>query len=337
MDINKLKLLAHTLKYVKAKQVFFRLYYFLKNRLLKYSAKKRSPSNFNPISWKYGIHNFTSFDSKELTFKFLNISHSFNDKIDWNYQKYGKLWTYNLNYFDFLNQECISKEDGISVIEDYIKNNDILLDGKEPYPISLRGVNWVKFLSKNKVSNSDIDTTLYNDFIFLSENLEYHLLGNHLLENAFSLLFGAYYFQDELLYIKSKELLQKELDEQILNDGAHFELSPMYHQILFTILLDCIHLIKLNNFWKSDNLLMFLISKASLMNSWLQNTTYQNGDIPMVNDSTYNIAPFSNKLFSFTKKIGVPNLLQPLSDSGYRKIHSKKYELFVDVGNIGPN
>jgi hypothetical protein len=337
MDINKLKLLAHTLKYVKAKQVFFRLYYFLKNRLLKYSAKKRSPSNFNPISWKYGIHNFTSFDSKELTFKFLNISHSFNDKIDWNYQKYGKLWTYNLNYFDFLNQECISKEDGISLIEDYIKNNDILLDGKEPYPISLRGVNWVKFLSKNKVSNSDIDTTLYNDLFFLSENLEYHLLGNHLLENAFSLLFGAYYFQDELLYIKSKELLQKELDEQILNDGAHFELSPMYHQILFSKLLDCIHLIKLNNFWKSDNLLMFLIRKASLMNSWLQNTTYQNGDIPMVNDSTYNIAPFSNKLFSFTKKIGVPNLLQPLSDSGYRKIHSKKYELFVDVGNIGPN
>ena len=111
----------------------------------------------------------------------------------------------------------------------------------------------------------------------------------------------------------------------------------MYHQILFSRLLDCIHLIKLNNFWKSDNLLMFLISKASLMNSWLQNTTYQNGDIPMVNDSTYNIAPFSNKLFSFTKKIGVPNLLQPLSDSGYRKIHSKKYELFVDVGNIGPN
>ena len=332
MDINKLKLLAHTLKYVKAKQVFFRLYYFLKNRLLKYSAKKRSPSNFNPISWKYGIHNFTSFDSKELTFKFLNISHSFNDKIDWNYQKYGKLWTYNLNYFDFLNQECISKEDGISLIEDYIKNNDILLDGKEPYPISLRGVNWVKFLSKNKVSNSDIDTTLYNDLFFLSENLEYHLL-----ENAFSLLFGAYYFQDELLYIKSKELLQKELDEQILNDGAHFELSPMYHQILFSKLLDCIHLIKLNNFWKSDNLLMFLIRKASLMNSWLQNTTYQNGDIPMVNDSTYNIAPFSNKLFSFTKKIGVPNLLQPLSDSGYRKIHSKKYELFVDVGNIGPN
>lgn len=337
MDFNKLKLLLHTLKFLKAKQVFFRLYYFLKNRLLKYSAKKRSPSNFNPISWKDGIYNYTSFDTKELTFKFLNISHSFNDKIDWNYQKYGKLWTYNLNYFDFLNQDSISKEDGISLIEDYIKNENVLLDGKEPYPISLRGINWIKFLSKNKISNSDIDTILYNDFIVLSKNLEYHLLGNHLLENAFSLLFGAYYFQDELLYIKSKELLKKELNEQILNDGAHFELSPMYHQILFFRLLDCIHLIKLNNFWKSDNLLLFLISKASLMYSWLKQITYQNGDVPMVNDSTYSIAPSSKNLFNYSKKIGVHLVLQPLSVSGYRKITSEKYELFMDVGNIGPD
>jgi len=337
VDFNNLKLFLHTLKFLKAKQVFFRLYYFLKNRLLKYSAKKRSPSNFNPISWKDGIYNYTSFDSKELTFKFLNISHSFNNKIDWNYQKYGKLWTYNLNYFDFLNQDSISKEDGISLIEDHIKNENVLFDGKEPYPISLRGINWIKFLSKNKISNSDIDTILYNDFIFLSENLEYHLLGNHLLENAFSLLFGAYYFQDEGLYNKSKDLLISELNEQVLKDGAHFELSPMYHQIMLSRLLDCIHLIKLNNSWKKDDLLSFLKTKASLMISWLHNITYKNGNIPMVNDSTFNIAPNSEKLFLYAKELGISNQEIPLSDSGYRKITSYNYELLLDIGNVGPD
>ena len=40
-----------------------------------------------------------------------------------------------------------------------------------------------------------INQTLYNHYQLLLNNLEYHLLGNHLLENAFSLLFGAYYFQ----------------------------------------------------------------------------------------------------------------------------------------------
>ena len=73
------------------------------------------------------------------------------------------------------------------------------------------------------------------------------MLGNHLLENAFSLLFGAYYFQDEKLYTKSYDLLISELNEQVLKDGAHFELSPMYHQIILSRLLDSIQLIKLNS------------------------------------------------------------------------------------------
>ena len=93
------------------------------------------------------------------------------------------------------------------------------------------------------------------------------MLGNHLLENAFSLLFGAYYFQDDKLYNKSKYLLISELNEQVLKDGAHFELSPMYHQIIYSRLLDCIQLIKLNSFWKKDDLLSCLVVKASLMNS----------------------------------------------------------------------
>ena len=64
------------------------------------------------------------------------------------------------------------------------------------------------------------------------DNIEYHILGNHLLENGFSLFFGAYYFQDEKFYVKAKKILTDELDEQILEDGAHFELSSMYHQIM---------------------------------------------------------------------------------------------------------
>ena len=90
--------------------------------------------------------------------------------------------------------------------------------------------------------------------------------------------------------MKSKKLLISELNEQILNDGAHFELSPMYHQILFCRLLDCINLIKLNFLWQNDDLLSFLEVKASKMNSWLRNITYNNGEIPMVNDATFGIA-----------------------------------------------
>ena len=337
MTINNFIIIINTLLYLKPTQVYYRLYYFLRNRLFGYNEKKRIINDFNLIVWINRFDYDKSYFKKENSFTFLNISHSFSDKINWNSNQFGKLWTYNLNYFDFLNQENISKETGILLIQDFIKNEDLLKDGKEPYPISLRGINWVKFLSNNQVKDELINNTLYFHYCILFENLEYHLLGNHLLENAFSLLFGAYYFQDEKLYNKSRDLLIYELNEQVLKDGAHFELSPMYHQIILSRLLDGIQLIKLNNEWKIDDLLSFLETKASLMISWLQNITYKNGDIPMVNDATFNIAPKSEKLFSYAKYLGIQNQYKPLSDSGYRKINSNNYELLIDVGNVGPS
>ena len=335
MDFHKIKLLLNTVKYLKPIQVYYRLYYFLRNRLFRYNVKKRIIHDFNSIVWENGIDFDNSYFKKENSFIFLNISHSFSDKINWNFNQFGKLWTYNLNYFDFLNQENISKETGLKLIQDFIKNGALLKEGKEPYPISLRGINWVKFLSTNQIKDELINNTLYFHYCILFKNLEYHLLGNHLLENAFSLLFGAYYFQDEEFYNKSKNLLISELNEQVLKDGAHFELSPMYHKIILSRLLDSIQLIKLNSTWKKDDLISFLEQKASLMISWLHNITYENGNIPMVNDATYNIAPNSKNIFSYAKHLGVNSQHIKLSDSGYRKINLNNYELLIDIGNVG--
>ena len=337
MDFNKIKLLLNTIIHLRAIQIYYRFYYFLRNRLFGYNVKKRIVNDFTPIVWENRIDYDNSYFKKENSFTFLNIPHSFSDKINWNINQFGKLWTYNLNYFDFLNQENISKETGLQLIQDFIKNDALLKDGKEPYPISLRGINWVKFLSNNQVKDELINNTLYFHYCILFKNLEYHLLGNHLLENAFSLLFGAYYFQDEELYNKSKNLLISELNEQVLKDGAHFELSPMYHQIILLRLLDSIQLIKLNSEWKKDDLLSFLEAKASLMISWLHNITYKDGNIPMLNDSTFNIAPNSKNIFSYAKHLGINSQNIPLSDSGYRKIKSNNYELLIDVGNVGPS
>ena len=106
------------------------------------------------------------------------------------------MW-YWINYFDFLNQEDISKKDGLTLIYNYIKSESILKDGLEPYPTSLRLINWIKFISKHQIQDEKIDIMLTKHLSLLNKNLEYHLLGNHLLENAFALLFGAYYFGDE--------------------------------------------------------------------------------------------------------------------------------------------
>ena len=328
-----MRLLFYTLIYLKPIQIYYRVYYFFKKNIFAQSVKKKLCKNRCEIKWKSSLGYKNCYDHLTKSFTFLNITHTFTHKIDWNINRYGKLWVYNLNYFDYLVQNDLTKEEGLELIKDFIDNDAFIKDGKEPYPTSLRGINWVKFLSKHQINNNDINSSLYQQYYFLFKNLEYHLLGNHLLENAFSLLFGAYFFQDEELYVKAKNTLLDELNEQVLEDGAHFELSPMYHQIILTRLLDCINLIKLNT-WKNDDFILFIINKAELMVSWLDKITYKNGHIPMVNDATFGIAPSTKKLIAYAKHLGIINKNIKLSDSGYRKINHSNYEMFIDVGNI---
>jgi len=336
--MNKYIRLFNTVKYLKIKQIYFRLFYFIRNKYRKKVGFKY-PTFENTQSSKLilqeSINSYESYQENN-NFNFLNISKKFENKIDWNYNNFGKLWTYNISYFDFLNQKDISKEEGISLVNDFISKESILKDAIEPFPISLRGINWIKFLTREDIKDKGIDDILYKHYMILLDNLEYHLLGNHLLENGFSLLFGAYYFQDEKLYAKAKEILKEELNEQILSDGAHFELTPMYHQIMFFRLLDCINLVG-NNDYKSQEILEFLENKASDMLSWLERSTFKNGEIPLLNDSAFCIAPISSELLDYASRLEIKDSKLKLSSSGYRKIEKDGYECIVDIGNIGPD
>jgi hypothetical protein len=336
--MNNYLIFFNTIKYLKCKQIYFRVFYFIRN-------KYRNKIGFtNTIYFNKRNNTKIYFDksifSKECfqknnKFVFLNIEKNF-ETIDWNYNNYGKLWTYNITYFDFLNQEDISKDEALNLIYNFIENETILKDAIEPFPISLRGINWIKFLSKHNIKEDKIDNILYKHYTILLDNLEYHILGNHLLENGYSLLFAAYYFQDEKLYSKAKEILESELKEQILDDGAHFELTPMYHQIMFFRLLDCINLVK-NNSFKNHELLISLENTASKMLSWLRNITFKNGEIPLLNDSAFDIAPTSQTLFDYAKRLDIKKIPLALSQSGYRKKEKENYECIIDIGNIGPD
>lgn len=333
MDANRIKLFYHTLKHVKSVQLYYQVYYKFLGRFFK--PKLNRPFNSPDfIKFNAGVINYISF-SEPNTFKFLNLEQRF-DTIDWNFNTYGKLWTYNLNYFDFLNQEKMDKETGLNLIIDFCNSNKNHLDAYEPYPISLRGINWVTFLSRYEINDSRIHQQLYNDFIRLEHNLEYHILANHLIENAFSLLFGAYYFQDERLYKRAKKLLVSQLEEQVLSDGAHYELSPMYHSIMLHRVLDCYNLVS-NNPWKKNELADLFYNKASIMLGWLQEIQFDNGDLPMVNDATKGIAPKPIELFEYAKRLHIKISPIQLKESGYRKLKTKKFEVLFDVGQIAPS
>jgi hypothetical protein len=332
MDFNKLKQIIYTLRFIKLTQIVFQIKYrYLKKNFQKTITEIESPiylPNLKPF-----IEDKISYYDKE--FVFLNKKKKF-DKIDWNFSEYGKLWTYNLNYFDFLNQSNLDCNTGLNLMIDYCDSRKILKDGLEPYPISLRIINWVKFISKNKIDNTKVNIQLYNDYLILQKSLEFHILANHLLENVFSLFFGAHYFNNRKELLKAEKLLNKELKEQVLEDGAHYELTPMYHKIILLRTLDAYNLAISNNLC-SKQTIKLLYSISSKMLSWLEAISFDNGEIPMVNDSSHEITPSNSKILIYADSLGIKFHKTELKESGYRKLNHLNFEVLFDIGQIAPS
>jgi hypothetical protein len=334
MPARKIITYVHTIKYLKFKQIFYRIYYFLYNKR-KFNLTLLDVKSY-PVKMQDSILSYTSCLGNN-TFLFLNREHHFEEEINWNFQEYGNLWAYNLNYFEFLHQPNLKQEEGLALIYKFIEQKDTIHTGFAPYPISLRNIFWIRFLVKYSIQDKVIDAFLYATYKRLSGHLEYHLLGNHLLENAFSLLFGAYYFQNEKLYCQAKKILKKELQEQILGDGAHFELSPMYHSIMLYRVLDCYNIVA-NNAIFGQELKDILREKGEKMLAWLNEMIFNNGDIPLVNDAALGIAPTPQQLNEYAFHLGLNcNRTTVLEVSGYRKFKNDKFELLMDIGSIGPD
>ena len=340
----------YTIVHLRPKQIYYRIFYKIRTvfrKIIGFQYALFIPTESYSINLKPSIPSNQSYFPEQNCFQFLNQSQKFlNNQINWNDEKtFGKLWAYNLNYFDFLNQENITVGEGLFLIRAYIQVGTTLKTGFEPYPMSLRGINWIKFLSKNQIQEPEIDGFLMAQYVRLVDNLEYHLMGNHLLENAFSLLFGAYYFRNESFLKLSYKIFQAELPEQILEDGGHFERSPMYHQIILFRVLDCLNLVKNNDDFTKCNFEQTLTIYAQKMLNFLQNITFKNGEIPLVNDAAQNIAPTTKQLVEYAQKLNLYQQLSTteqlnnskLSESGYRKFENKIFELLMDVGNIAPD
>ena len=57
----------------------------------------------------------------ENSFIFLNKKKDFGESIDWNYLGFGRLWAYNLNYFEFLHQKEMNAQRGREIIDSFIE------------------------------------------------------------------------------------------------------------------------------------------------------------------------------------------------------------------------
>ena len=331
----------HTIRHLRPVQIFGRLRF----RLHRPHPDLRlpPPCRKTVAAWMTPCERRQSMVG-EHAFVFLNESRLAANKAAWNDPAVEKLWLYNLHYFDDLNATGAvnRREWHVCLIERWIDENPPGTgNGWEPYPISLRIVNWIKWvlgggaLSPRAVASLAIQTR------FLCERLEFHLLGNHLLANAKALIFaGAFFKQEEgeEWLAKGLAILRRELPEQILADGGHFERSPMYHSIILEDLLD------IENVAKAYGLGVILkVDMVSKMRNWLAAMSHPDGEISFFNDAALGIAPNLAELNGYAERLKHPVHKPPsdgvlrLAESGYIRLQKGDAVLLVDVAPIGPS
>ena len=276
-------------------------------------------------------------------FEFLNEERELSFPGDWNPSGVSRLWVYNLHYFDDL-KSC-KAADRIGLHRDllirWVEDNPPSFGaGWEPYPTSLRLVNWVKWALAGNELPSAVDHSLAVQARWLCRRIEYHLLGNHLLANAKALIFAGTYFdglEAETWKKIGEEILQKQLPEQILPDGGHYELSPMYHLLVLEDLLDLVNLY--GAYEKQAPALWREAIERMLV--WSGMMRHPDGEIPFFNDAAIGIAPPPEELDRYAASLGfdmdraVVNGCLP--NSGYCRMKKNSAVLFMDCGAVGPD
>ena len=292
-------------------------------------------------------------------FDFLSMTSGGAKRIPWSSKVPPRLWLYHLNYCDFVNLDINQPEDrpvlrkALQLMADWCEQNATGREvGWEPYTLSLRIVNWLKFLLRNpsklnaieeKAAVAEILSSLRCQVLALEKNLEFHLRANHLLKNIKALMFAGALLEtseSNRWWVKGAKLLDGQLREQILPDGGHCERSPMYHAEVLDDFLD------LETVASSSR--RFLPCAPTLsdcidrMSNFLEAMLHPDGEIPLFNDSAFGIAPSARELLSRARRHNVTfgkaeretNIFR---DTGYAVIRGpeSKSRLIFDCGPVG--
>ena len=335
----------HTLRYLRPIQIFGRLWHRI---------NPIRPNLSRAPSLRQLIGDWLDFSTRQKsmlendTFQFLNVVGKAYCADDWNDLQKEKLWLYNLHYFDDLNAAGAEYriEWHRALIARWIEENTPGVgNGWESYPTSLRIVNWIKWALKRNDLESAWIHSLAVQVRWLRRHIEWHLLGNHLFANAKTLVFAGLFFEgeeaDEWL-VKGLEILKRELSEQILEDGGHFELSPMYHAILLEDLLDLINMTGARTGQVPVAVVLHWQQVVARMLRWLKGMSHPDGGIAFFNDAAFGIAPGCAVLEEYAQRLGIETafahytgICTHFAESGYVRLARGNAVALLDVAQIG--
>ncbi|MGD9855314.1 MAG: heparinase II/III family protein [Planctomycetaceae bacterium] len=295
----------------------------------------------------------------EGTFTFLNERRRLPLPIDWTLSSIAPvspLWRFHLHYHEFLLDllETSRAKSGSdpeahlwSIVDDWITANPVgrpgaLMDAWHPFCLSKRIAVWLMLWHaaeppaelRNRFASS-----LEAQVRFLERHLEWDLRGNHLLENLRTLALSGAFFAGraaERRLDRAVSLLHRQLAEQILPSGEHFERAPMYHAQMLSAVLDVRDAVQALR----PEFAATCARTAGRMGEFLEATIPPDGGVPLLSDTALGetpdvgilLAEIGGELRRSSRSTGDPDVR---IGGGYWTWRSAKDCLLFDAGPVG--
>ena len=341
----KLKRLYKTIRPLKPSQLWAMIYFRGYRGAIPFKALSLESMKVDNISLSFPKYQSSGWE-QDMTFNFLN-SKAIVDENTWTTPNQSILWHYNLHYFDSLNSVNNTHQDldYSQLILSWWHSHKALSGAAiawDPYPTSLRAVNFCKWYwglkEPKSLINEDLWSIILNShYREIKRKLEIHIQANHLFAN----LKALWFLQATLPEYRKKESkwlckkISQELDKQFDDTYGHFELSPMYHRIMLWDILDMISVgRRISEF---DKTILKLENIVSAVFSWAKALSHPDGNVAFFNDASMGLAPSLENLEKYIYFLGLDS--KPLSNYNYSGyiVESKQHaKIICDTAEIGP-
>jgi uncharacterized heparinase superfamily protein len=239
-------------------------------------------------------------------FCFVNRAVDLGPRPAWGDHGQSQLWSYHLHYFEYLvslglwwklEQAQEALDAAARLISDWIEHNPPATgDGWHPYVVAARLSSWLQgselfgsALRQDPRVEPRLLRSITEQALFLEQNLEFDVLGNHLLKNLRTMVHcglalehpesqrwlhqGALWTFDQVLH-------------QVLPDGGHYERSPMYQLLVYWDLLDMLTQLRRVGI----TVPVEVLERFAAMLDWIAAMRHPDGDIPLLNDAVLGVA-----------------------------------------------
>lgn len=280
------------------------------------------------------------------------------------------LWQFHFGYHDYL-LALLDREDAApGLLDEALRftadwerlypatGTGVRRSSWHPYVLSIRIEAWIRLYTRALESGRTAEEADLKQLArgveamtrSLLRNLEKGTMANHLLRNIKAMVLSGL-FLDTKTGAQARriglKLLGRELREQVLSDGCHFERSPMYHVSMLSDVLDMAEAIAMAESAVPEE----LAQAAASMTAFLERMRHPDGEIPYFNDSTRSFFLRTGEVLQRGTQLcaemewTLPDAHQPRAAasekpanvSGLLTASSARNWIVFDAGNVGPD